>query len=66
MPVYRYRLIDKDGIDLGPFVTGSDSWRAGRIILQPGVDYEVTAVVEAEPHENFRAYLVVRQFGDEN
>ncbi len=62
MTVYRYRLIDVDGVDLGPFVTGSGDWRAGRIILRPGGDFEVTAVVEAEPGENFRAYLVVRQF----
>ena len=60
--VYRYRLIESDGADLGPFVTGSDSWKPGRIILQPGGDYEVTAVVEAEPGENFGAYLVVRRF----
>lgn len=65
MAVYRYRLIDSDGNDLGPFVTGSDGWQAGRVILQPGADYEVTAVVEAEPGEKFRAYLVVRQFSDD-
>ena len=62
MTVYRYRLIASDGADLGPFVTGSDSWKPGRIILQPGGDYEVTAVVEAEPGENFGAYLIVRRF----
>lgn len=36
----------------------------GRVILRPGGDYEVTAVVEAEPGENFRADLVVEQFSD--
>ena len=65
MTVYRCRLIDVDGVDLGPFVTGSGDWRAGRIILRPGADYEVTAVVEAEPGEGFSAYLVVKQFGDD-
>jgi hypothetical protein len=65
MAANRYRLIDRDGTDLGPFVTGFDDWRPGRIIVQPGADLEVTAVVEAEPHEGFRAYLVVRQFSDD-
>jgi hypothetical protein len=54
-----------DGVDLGPFVTSSDSWQAGRVIFHPGADYEVIAVVEAEPGENFRAYLVVRLFTDD-
>jgi hypothetical protein len=62
MAVYRYRLIDTEGIDLGPFVSGFDDWRPGRIILQPGGDFEVTAVVETEPGEKFRAYLVVKRF----
>ena len=65
MAVHRYRLIDGDGVDLGPFVTGSDSWQAGRVILHPDADYEVIAVVEAEPGENFRAYLVVKLFTDD-
>ena len=65
MAVHRYRLIDRDGVDLGPFVTGSDSWQSGRVILHPSADYEVIAVVEAEPGENFRAYLVVKLFTDD-
>ena len=36
--VYRYRLIDGEGTDLGPFVTGSDDWQPGRIILRPEAD----------------------------
>ena len=62
MVLYRYRLIDGKGFDLGPFVTGFDDWKPGRVILQPGGDYEVTAVVQAEPGENFGAYLIVRRF----
>ena len=65
MVVYRYRLINGEGVDLGPFVTGSDDWKPGRIILRPGGDFEVTAVVEAEPGERFRAYLVIEQFSDD-
>lgn len=62
MTVYRYRLIDGDGNDLGPFVTGSDDWQPGRIILRPDADFKVTAVVRTEPGETFAAYLVVEQF----
>ena len=35
----------------------------GRVIRRPGGDYEVTAVVDVEPSENFRAYLVIEEFG---
>ena len=61
MVINRYRLINSEGVDLGPFVSGFDDWHAGRIILQPSGDLEVAAVVEAEPGENFRAYLVVKK-----
>ena len=63
MTVYRYRLIDKNGDDLGPFVSGLKDWCPGRLILQPTGDFEVRAVVEAEPGETFAAYLVVEQSG---
>ena len=62
MVVYRYRLTNRDGVDLGPFISGFDDWKPGRIILRPGGDYEVRAVVEAGPGDNFRAYLVIEQF----
>jgi hypothetical protein len=61
MTVYRYRLIDGEGADLGLFVTGSDDWRPGRIILRPEADFKVNAVVETEPGESFGAYLVVEE-----
>ena len=65
MVVYRYRLINREGVDLGPFVTGFDDLKPGRIILRPGGDFEVIAVVEAEPGEHFRAYLVIEQFNED-
>ena len=43
MVVYRYRLTNRDGVDLGPFISGFDDWKPGRIILRPGGDYEVRA-----------------------
>ena len=61
LPVYRYRLIDRDGNDLGLFVTGFEDWHPGRVVLQTGGDFEVTAVVEAEPGGDCGAYLVVDQ-----
>ena len=61
--VYRYRLIDSDGNDLGLFVSGFNDWHPGRVILQPSGDFEVRAVVQAEPEETFGAYLVVEQAG---
>ena len=61
LPVYRYRLIDRVGNDLGLFVSGFEDWRPGRIILRPSGDYEVRAVVAAQPGEPFGAYLIVEQ-----
>ena len=60
MVINHYRLINSEGVDLGPFVTGIDDWHPGRIILQPSGDLEVVAIVDAEPDDNFRAYLVVK------
>ncbi len=58
---YRYQLIDKNGNDLGLFVSGFKDWHPGRVILRPAGDFEVRAVVEAEPGETFGAYLIVEQ-----
>ena len=46
---------------LGLFVTGFEDWHPGRVVLQTGGDFEVTAVVEAEPGGDCGAYLVVDQ-----
>lgn len=63
MPPFRYRLIDaRDGFDLGPFVSSRPDWQPGAIISLPMGSFQVTAVVETEPGEDFRAYLVVEQF----
>ena len=34
MALYRYRLIDSDGGDLGPFVSSSADWQPGDTIPQ--------------------------------
>jgi hypothetical protein len=57
---FRYRLIDADGNDLGPFVSKVEDWKPGdRIGRSKGEDMLITAVVEAEPDAGFKAYLVV-------
>jgi hypothetical protein len=57
---FRYRLIDPDGRDLGPFVSKRDDWKPGdRIGRSKGEDMVVTAAIEPEDDEGFRAYLVV-------
>jgi hypothetical protein len=57
---FRYRLIDADGTDLGPFVSKSQDWKSGdRIGRSKGEDMLVTAVIEPEEDGGFLAYLVV-------
>ena len=57
---FRYRLIDAEGADLGPFVSKSSDWKPGdRIGRSRGGDMLITAVVEPEEGAGFLAYLVV-------
>jgi hypothetical protein len=59
---YRYRLIDAQGTDLGPFVSNDDEWAPGSTIARSAGDVlRVVAVVEPEDTRDFRAYLVVEQ-----
>jgi hypothetical protein len=61
---FRYRLIDAEGIDLGPFVSKSSDWEPGdRIGRSRGEDMLITAVVEPEEDAGFLAYLVVMPLG---
>lgn len=63
MPV-RYRLIDEDGNDLGPLASRRADWRVGeRVSRWHGEELEVLNVVEAENHEGFSGYIVVRSRG---
>ncbi len=66
MPPYRYRFIDSDRVDLGPFVSSNDNWQTGAIIPRLGGSFRVTAVVEPVIAEKFQAYLVVERFDAEN
>ena len=61
MALYRYRLIDAEGNDLGPFVSNDSEVQAGRTIPKAaGEVWHVTAVVAPEQDVNaFRAYLIV-------
>jgi hypothetical protein len=57
---YRYRLIDAEGTDLGPFVSKRRDWEAGEPIGRSrGQDMVITAVVKPEGDAGFLAYLVV-------
>jgi hypothetical protein len=58
--LYRYRLIDVEGNDLGPFVSSERDWKPGDTIPRGSGDVlRVTAVVAPEPGQVFSAYLVV-------
>jgi hypothetical protein len=60
--MYRYRLIDEEGAELGPFVSPRLAFQVGeQIAKQSSERYEIVRVVEAAPTEGFRAYLVVRR-----
>ena len=57
---FRYRLIDAEGIDLGPFVSKRPDWKPGeRISRSNGEEMRLTAVIEPEENAGFQAYLVV-------
>jgi hypothetical protein len=60
--MYRYRLVDEDGAELGPFVSARLAFQVGeQIARRSGERYEIVNVVEAEPYDGSRAYLVVRR-----
>jgi hypothetical protein len=60
--VVRYRLLDPEGEDLGPFVSSGAEWQPGHTIQRGPSDFlRITAVVEPEDGADFRAYLVVEQ-----
>jgi hypothetical protein len=57
---FRYRLIDAEGTDLGPFISKRQNWKPGeRIGRSKGEDVLITAVIEPEGDAGFQAYLVV-------
>ena len=61
MPPFHYRLIDRNGADLGPFVSSTD-WPVGGLMETADGYLRVTAVVAPENDETVRAYLVVEPF----
>ena len=64
---YRYRLIDAEGTDLGPFVSKASDWKPGdRIGRSKGEDMLITAVVEPEEDAGFLAYLFVMALSSRN
>ena len=62
MPTYRYRLLNSDGDDLGPFVASHTKWTAGGVIPMGERYLKVKAVVAAELEDSIEGYLVVEPF----
>jgi hypothetical protein len=61
---FRFRLIDAEGTDMGPFVSKRPDWKPGeRIGRSKGEDMLITAVIEPEEGAGFHAYLVVSPLG---
>ena len=64
---FRYRLIDAEGADLGPFISKVSIWKPGdRIGRGRREDMLITAVVEPEEDAGFLAYLVVMALSSRN
>ena len=61
---FRFRLIDSEGTDLGPFVSRRLDRKPGeRIGRSKGDDMLITAVIEPEEGTGFQAYLVISPVG---
>ena len=62
--MFRFRLINPGGDDLGPFVSSESDWDVGhRIHRRPGDTLVVTQLVAAEDGADFDAYLVIEATG---
>jgi len=61
---FRFRLIDAEGTDIGPFVSKRQNWKPGEHIgRSKDEDVLITAVIEPEDEADFHAYLVVSPLG---
>ena len=61
---FRFRLVDPEGTDLGPFVSKRLDWMPGeRIGRSKGEDMLITAVIKPEQGAAFQAYLMVSPLG---
>lgn len=57
---HRYRLIDRDGTDLGPLVSPQTTWAPGELMLDPrGRLFRVLGMASAAAVDDFDGYLVV-------
>ncbi len=56
----RFRLVNADADDLGPFVTNTADWKpSDRIYRSSECDLIVLRAVEADASDNVDGYLVV-------
>jgi hypothetical protein len=56
----RYRLVDRQGTDLGPLVSAQATWAPGELMLDAhGRLFRVLALTSARALDDFDGYLVV-------
>lgn len=58
-PLPRYRLLKDDGTDLGLLVGSDLRARPGETVYRGASALEVLRIVEADPGERLRGYVVV-------
>jgi hypothetical protein len=64
VPRFRYRLLDEDGNDLGPFVAAVGDWEPGHMLWRSsGEPWEVVRVVDAEENapDELHGYLIIQR-----
>lgn len=60
--MFRFRLLDVDGNDLGPFATSEPNWQPGHRIQRGASDaLEVVGVTWAAEGDVVAGYLIVKQ-----
>lgn len=59
---YRFRLLNEEGVDLGPLASRRNNWTVGETFSRfHGEKLTIIRIVATEPQDPFDAYLIVRQ-----
>jgi hypothetical protein len=59
VPAYTYRLLSKQGDDLGPLVSHRGTWTRGARLVHQEKIFVVAEVVTAESDDHVHAYVIV-------